>query len=235
MANLDIYNSVRAVPETAKKKISGGRISGFTDINPMWRIMVLTELFGPSGVGWYVEVVDKRLESADGEVAVFVDINLYVKYNGEWSKPIFGTGGSTFVAKEKGGTRMSDECFKMAYTDALSVACKALGIGANVYWEKGETKYNVEKKDAQEKRVNEAMVNTLCGQLQRTGVGLKGMLANYDVKAIGEMTVEQFKDAMNILQTKPDKNAPPPTPPDFRPNVPENAPEDEANFGLPFR
>lgn len=30
----------------------------------------------------------------------------------------------------------------MALTDAISVACKALGIGADVYWDKDSTKYN---------------------------------------------------------------------------------------------
>ena len=30
----------------------------------------------------------------------------------------------------------------MALTDAISVACKALGMGADVYWEKDNTKYN---------------------------------------------------------------------------------------------
>ena len=29
----------------------------------------------------------------------------------------------------------------MALTDAISVACKLIGIGANVYWEKDATKY----------------------------------------------------------------------------------------------
>lgn len=30
----------------------------------------------------------------------------------------------------------------MALTDAISVACKALGFGADIYWEAGRTKYN---------------------------------------------------------------------------------------------
>lgn len=30
----------------------------------------------------------------------------------------------------------------MALTDALSVACKALGIAADVYWDKDKTKYD---------------------------------------------------------------------------------------------
>lgn len=46
-----------------------------------------------------------------------------------------------FVAKERNGLYTSDECFKMALTDAISVAAKALGIGADVYWQADATKY----------------------------------------------------------------------------------------------
>ena len=47
MGNLDLYNRVRIVPEEAKKPIKGGRLNGMTDINPMWRIKVLTSEYGP--------------------------------------------------------------------------------------------------------------------------------------------------------------------------------------------
>lgn len=46
-----------------------------------------------------------------------------------------------FVSLEKNGLHTSDECFKMALTDAISVACKALGIGADIYWERDTDKY----------------------------------------------------------------------------------------------
>lgn len=142
MGNLDIYNKTREVPEQAQKKIKGGRLSGMTDINPMWRIKTLTELFGPCGIGWRYEITEKRLEKgANDEVAAFVDINLYIKVDDKWSEAIQGTGGSTFVAKERKGLYTSDECFKMALTDAISVACKALGFGADIYWQKDKTKY----------------------------------------------------------------------------------------------
>jgi hypothetical protein len=52
-----------------------------------------------------------------------------------------------FVTKESKGLRTSDECFKMALTDAISVSCKALGIGSDVYWNKDKTKYETEKAD----------------------------------------------------------------------------------------
>lgn len=141
--NMTVYEQVRKVPAEAQKKITGGRLNGMTDINPMWRIQKLTEVFGMVGVGWYPEIVSERLEQgADGEVTAHTNINLYVKTGDGWSKPIPGVGGAKFIADERGGLYTDDEAFKKAYTDALSVACKALGIGADVYWSKGgETKY----------------------------------------------------------------------------------------------
>ena len=143
MANLKLYNSVRNVPEEAKKVIAGGRLKGMFDINPMWRIKTLTEQFGPCGFGWYTEVTEQKIEEgAAGEKVAFVNIKLYVKHDGEWSRPIYGTGGSSFIAKESRGLYTSDECFKMAYTDSISVACKSLGVGADVYYSKDRTKYS---------------------------------------------------------------------------------------------
>lgn len=143
MDNLTIYNEVRSVPDSAKRRIEAGRLKGKTDINPMWRIKALTEKFGPCGFGWKYVITDKRLEQgANGEVAAFLDIDLFVKADGVWSDAIPGTGGSAFVAKEKNGLYTSDECFKMALTDAISVACKALGFGADVYWDADRSKYD---------------------------------------------------------------------------------------------
>lgn len=128
--NLRLYDLGRSVPKNAQKPFSNGRFSG-TDINPMWRIKKLTEMFGPVGFGWYTEVTrQETIPADDGNIMVFVDINLFVKDGDTWSKPIFGTGGNTLKAKGKG----DDDGFKKAYTDALSIACKALGIGADIWY-----------------------------------------------------------------------------------------------------
>lgn len=134
--NLQIYNDARAVPQEAQKEFNNGRFKG-TDINPMWRIKKLTELFGAAGVGWYTDDVEERFEEYGDTVIAIVTLKLYVKVDGEWSKPIYGTGGNQVVSKG----RVSDEGYKMAYTDALSVACKALGIGADIYFANDVTKY----------------------------------------------------------------------------------------------
>lgn len=133
--NMVIYEAARRVDESAKKQFNNGRFSG-TDINPMWRIKKLTELFGPSGIGWYYKVIDKHAEKLDEDtIMAVVDIELFIKLNGEWSMPIYGTGGNLLKSKGK----PSDEGYKMALTDAISVACKALGIGADVYYDKDAT------------------------------------------------------------------------------------------------
>ena len=154
--NLEIYNQVRSVPEHALKKIEAGRLKGKSDINPMFRIQKLTEVFGPVGFGWYTEVTRKWTETSEnGEQAVFVDLNLYVRRDGEWSRPIHGTGGNKLVTLERKWENgemtvtpyLDDEAYKKAYTDAISVAAKALGVGADVYWEADKTKYDVKPQE----------------------------------------------------------------------------------------
>lgn len=151
--NLELYDKVRLVPISAKKTISAGRLKGYTDINPMYRIKTLTEQFGVCGIGWKAPIKNKEIiEGANDEKIAIVDIELFIKVNGEWSEPIDGTGGSSFIAKESKGLYTNDECFKMAYTDALSVACKSLGIGADVYWEKDRTKYDKQNEETPQKK-----------------------------------------------------------------------------------
>jgi len=141
MNNMDIYDQVRQCPQDALKPIQAGRLKGKSDINPMWRIKMLTQLFGVAGIGWYYTIDKQWMEACGDEIAAFVNISLYVRVDNEWSKPIQGTGGSMFAAKEKNGVYVSDEGYKMALTDAISVACKALGFAADVYWNTDSTKY----------------------------------------------------------------------------------------------
>lgn len=152
MNNMDLYNRLRKVPEEAKRPISAGRLKGFTDINPMWRLKVLTEVFGPCGFGWWYEITDKRMETHGDEVRVFVDIALFYVVDGKTSMPVVGTGGASFVTTEKNGPYVSDECFKMALTDAISVAAKSLGVGADVYYDKDRDKYTTDTETATESK-----------------------------------------------------------------------------------
>lgn len=141
--NMNIYNQVRVVPESAKREIKAGKLIGKTDINPQWRIETLTKLFGPCGIGWNIKVTNQWTEQgANGEVLAFTNVELTYRLNGEWSQPVCGTGGNVLILKTNTkGLQSDDEAFKKSETDAISVACKKMGIGADVYWSEGSTKY----------------------------------------------------------------------------------------------
>jgi hypothetical protein len=174
--NLKVYNQVRTVPKEALKEIQAGRMKGKSDINPMWRIKVLTEQFGMCGFGWKYEILSERLEhGGNEEISAFVKIHLYVKVDGEWSEPIPGTGGNSFVTKETKGLHTSDECFKMALTDAISVACKSLGIGADVYWNADKTKYS-NNNNLKDNTITEAQIKRAFALSSTAGI------SNNDVK-----------------------------------------------------
>ena len=142
MGNLDLYNKYRTAPKEALKEITGGRMKGMTDINPMWRIKALTEAFGPCGTGWTYTIVDRWTEKCGDEIAAFVTIALLYKTGDGMSDQVLGTGGSMLYVREKTGMRLNDEAYKMATTDAISVACKQLGFAADVYWDRDRTKYD---------------------------------------------------------------------------------------------
>ena len=171
--NLSIYNKVRSVPQTALKTIGAGRLKGMSDVNPVWRILAMTDTFGVCGIGWKYEITKQWTETFGNEVKGFCNINLYVKVDGEWSDAIPGTGGSSFVTMERNGAYVSDEVYKMALTDALSVAMKSLGVAADIYFAKGAdlgTKY----------AINEQAAN---GQLpvQQIDSNLEGIIANINM------------------------------------------------------
>ena len=103
----------------------------------------MPEIFGVCGIGWKFEIIDIKYSEKDEkkQQCCFVKINLYIKVDNKWSDAIPGIGGSSFIALEKNGLYLSDECEKMALTDALSVAMKMIGVGADVYMGHGSKYY----------------------------------------------------------------------------------------------
>lgn len=206
MEAIDFYKKVETPPDWALKSIGAGRLKGMTDINPQWRISVLNENFGMCGFGWKYNIVKLWFEDCNTERVVFAEIALYLydKENKIWSEPIPGIGGSKMMTKESSGIYVSDECYKMAITDAISVACKQLGIGASIY---SGSKYipilemeaDKKKKDEESQRQTEMLdnflreIDTVSNRDELTKVynkykHLKGN-ASFDnkLKAVGEL------------------------------------------------
>lgn len=230
MEHMIFYDQARSVPPEAKKIINSGRLKGMTDVNPMWRIKKLTELFGPCGSGWWYEITEKRIEAdeATKQKAAFVDILLYYKdpESGEPSKGIPGTGGASFVAQERNGPHLSDECFKMALTDAISVAAKSIGIAADVYFSQDiadhdqpyGTKYDRDEDNKEPMKFK----CVRCGKTLRPYKGKNG--ADISIRQHAEGSRKKFGDVycLDCIQALTAQNAAAPEAP------PEPIPADEA-------
>jgi len=209
MDNLEIYNKVKSVPKDAQKEIFGGRLKGMTDIKPQWRIQKMTEIFGVCGIGWKFEIIDIKYSEKDEkkQQCCFVKINLYIKVDNKWSDAIPGIGGSSFIALEKNGLYLSDECEKMALTDALSVAMKMIGVGADVYMGHG-SKYSPPVVSDQTQQTNDvihskpAITPKLMEKMkERINKGEKGIVFKAEQSFI--LTPEQKKELVELykLQT----------------------------------
>lgn len=150
MEKMEIWNAVKDTPDVAKKTITGGRLNGFTDINTMWRLRKLTELFGTCGMGWKYEIADLHcLDGANGEMMVFARVNLFIKDGDTWSAPIPGCGGSMLISTQKGILVSNDDGYKMAISDAIGSACKMLGMSEDVYMSGiGGNKYSRQQEPA---------------------------------------------------------------------------------------
>ena len=210
MENLEIYNKLKNVPIDYQKKIGGGRLSGMTDIKPQWRIQKMTEIFGVCGIGWKFEIIDIKYSEKDEkkQQCCFVKINLYIKVDNKWSDAIPGIGGSSFIALEKNGLYLSDECEKMALTDALSVAMKMIGVGADVYMGHGSKYYPPVVSDQTQQQPQDvipskpAITHKLMEKMkERINKGEKGIILKAEQSFI--LTQEQRNELVELykLQT----------------------------------
>ena len=160
----------------------------------------MTEAFGPCGIGWKYQIERLWTEKGDKEVVfAFAQISLFIKFNGEWSEPIPGIGGNMLLAMERGGLHNNDEAYKMAVTDALSVAMKALGVAADIYagmWD-GE-RYINEK---------EPEVIVISAEAQAWIDKINKKASNADLLEVGLRLANEDPDVQNMVRPFYEKRA----------------------------
>lgn len=115
--------------------------------------------------------------------------------------------------------------FNIAYDANRNINALVIKNARNnrVVYKLGQT--GCQPDEPQANQITESHINTLFLELQRTGVGKTRILKNYKLKDIHDMSMDQFRNAMDILKKKPDK----PITPD-----PETIPPDAQEGGLPW-
>lgn len=168
--NLSIWKRVHKTdPARTKTKITYGNkrdstgnleiLRVTTSINPTYQEQRATELFGPFGIGWGVDIVEERFDpgipfmepvydgngkflgkspmrNADGSIITAVNhtirINLWYLHNGAKGN-IPAYGHTKYIYQTKSGATCDDEFAKKSLTDATTKALSKLGFSADVY------------------------------------------------------------------------------------------------------
>lgn len=203
MNNMQIWNAVKQPPATAIKPINAGRLKGKSDINPQWRIQAMTEQFGPCGTGWKYSIDRLWTEpGSDGQVVAFAQIALSYCTDGKWSEPIPGIGGNMLIEQERNGAHTSDEAYKMAVTDALSVAMKALGVAADIYaglWDGSKYRNGNGEPEASITGEQAAELAALISEVNADAAKFSSF---FGISKLGELPVGKFKQAVAMLEAK---------------------------------
>lgn len=125
---MKVDDKYRMPPKGALKTIEGGINKGLTEVNPVWRLEALTEIFGTCGEGWRLVIDSTEIERFNTCVVLCVKVHINVNRGGDvWSEDIPGIGCSVL----KDG--FNENAYKKAVTDAIGQCCKLLLIGTNVY------------------------------------------------------------------------------------------------------
>lgn len=159
--NLIIWDAVEKTdPKYTKAFNRGGGFKG-TATNPTYLAKKATEMFGPMGMGWGMEVLtDELLEGAplmgpNGDVIGHEKIHTvlarlwYVRGDKVChAGPQYGQ--TTFVGKNKHGLFTDEEAPKKSITDAMSKCLSLLGFAADIHLGKWDDNKYVNDRKAEE-------------------------------------------------------------------------------------
>jgi len=142
--NMNIWDRVEATDPAYTKNFSrGGGFKG-TSINAQYNIKKATQIFGPNGIGWGVDILDEKyvegkpLQVANDavlcrEVIHVLKVSVWYVIEGErfHTSPQFGQ--TTFVGANKYGPFTDEEAPKKTMTDAMNKCLALLGFGGDIF------------------------------------------------------------------------------------------------------
>ncbi|HVS78441.1 MAG TPA: hypothetical protein VHE11_15990 [Steroidobacteraceae bacterium] len=131
-AHLRFWDKLKRTDPRATKPFT--RSGGFrgTQIDPAWRLQIMTEIFGPVGEGWGYE----QLEWTVQERMIFACVRVWYRDPQTGATHFTGPqwGGTELVRRRRDGSEEpNDEAFKMSVTDALGKCLLQIGLAADIY------------------------------------------------------------------------------------------------------
>lgn len=155
-ANLAIWDQVEKTNPDFTKEFNSGGMKG-TSINATYLARKATEVFGPYGIGWGVEIIEEEYKNGGpllvpnpsdqkgpkisatevhGVPVVSVIHILRIKLwyiSGDTRGEVTHYGQTTFVGANKYGIYTDEEAPKKSLTDATTKALSMLGFGGDIF------------------------------------------------------------------------------------------------------
>lgn len=156
MSNMKIWDSVKNTDPDYTKAFSQN--GGGTSINGTYVEMRATEIFGPKGIGWGLNVIEERFDRGapimqqvkdaagqqvqsvipDGSGGVICELNHTVRIKlwyilDEVRGEIESYGCTPYLYKSKYGAVSDGEAPKKSLTDAMKKALSGLGFSADIF------------------------------------------------------------------------------------------------------
>ena len=133
MDNMKLWNEVKVTDPGAVKKITGKPYQGNSP-KPYWLIQRATEVFGPCGQGWGVEVKEQQFfRLAENEVMHSAVVTVwYMKDKVRCSIEQMGQTKACYIKKD--GTLMTDEdAGKKSVTDGMVKCLSMIGFAGDIF------------------------------------------------------------------------------------------------------
>ncbi|HSH42543.1 MAG TPA: hypothetical protein VK973_10520 [Arenicellales bacterium] len=211
MANLQIWEQVEKTdPQYTKPFNRGGGFKG-TATNATYLAKRATEVFGPMGLGWGVEIVEESyIEGAPigedvREIIHKVLVQVWYKLDDQRGE-VRQFGQTTFVGKNKHGYFTDEEHAKKSLTDGMSKCLALLGFAADIHLGRYDDNKYVSEVTAEFSR--DAKLEEAKKKLSGTIETIKTGIASGDYSKAAEAWFELSDDEKQSIWAAPTKGGP---------------------------
>ena len=131
---MKLWASVCVTDPAAVKPITGKAYSGNSP-KPYWIIQRATEIFGPVGIGWGVNVKDERFERmGDDDVLHVAVVSVWYVFDGKRSETFDQMGGTKAAYRANSGKLIVDEdAGKKSVTDGMVKCLSMIGFAGDIF------------------------------------------------------------------------------------------------------
>lgn len=218
--NLTLWQAVEKTdPQYTKPFSRGGGFRG-TATNATYLAKKATEVFGPMGIGWGVEILDEAImegapldAQGNHEKIHKVRVKLWYKL-GEERGEVVQFGQTTFVGRNRNGLFTDEEAPKKSLTDAMSKCLSLLGFSADIHLGRfDDNKYVndlqqefAEKHEAEQRKqapkINEEQAAELEQLIAETDTDGDKFRRFFKVEDLRELPVDDYDRARRMLEKK---------------------------------